>query len=701
MANYEIQQIDIDMLKSKFNTVWIKLELANIYENINGTLYFNSEFKPIADISGELTSGSLSCDSTSDIRRNLNVGFFIKDDSYKIGANKKIWLNKFIIAYLGVGTYLVENIRYYPLGVYIMNNASYSYSSNDNSLSLSCTDLVALLNGDRDGIIPGMQTMKIEAAPEICPATLSVNDTNKLININITSDSYQPLENTEGDTAPYFDCMIGFNIKSYDLPLDSYKYDNYGVSISINNFKQYEMREYDKKGNIVTFNTIHIGQDYVCNFAGNSSDNYCFIFYGKPNTISGAMTKTIEQFSPFKYLIETIGSDVINVDGSNPTYIPYDLEFNTGANQWEVITKLRDLYSGWQTVFDVYGVFICNKIPTCENDEIMLTDEVFEPLIISEKQTYDFTSVKNITEVWGKCQETDRYDDSPIVTIDSVNNKIIIDLELTQYACDADGKHNDPYQYSTSELLGFTMPDITDNQRATAIDNNYSIYLRINYKSDTDNNLSYLPEILLVDDYTNKNITTLDKLLDGIGYCIQPKYADNSGWYAIFCGEFQVHAVCMLVDKQPNEEKRKQDKIKYNCQQISYIYNQGNVAIYDSTGNIRTYELTEECPYTIEKCGEINQSLSGNDYEQIYTTDLARQRAEYEAWKAGRLTDSITIETRLIPFLDVNLKIKYKSIHTGQVDTYIIDKVSHSFDNFTTTIEMHKFYATYPYIVNN
>ena len=37
MANYEIQQIDIDMLKSKFNTVWIKLELANIYENINGT----------------------------------------------------------------------------------------------------------------------------------------------------------------------------------------------------------------------------------------------------------------------------------------------------------------------------------------------------------------------------------------------------------------------------------------------------------------------------------------------------------------------------------------------------------------------------------------------------------------------------------------------------------------------------------------
>ncbi len=94
------------------------------------------------------------------------------------------------------------------------------------------------------------------------------------------------------------------------------------------------------------------------------------------------------------------------------------------------------------------------------------------------------------------------------------------------------------------------------------------------------------------------------------------------------------------------------------------------------------------------------QVLSGNDYEQIYTTDLARQRAEYEAWKAGRLTDSITVETRLIPFLDVNMKITYKSLRTGQVDTYIVDKISHSFDTFTTTIEMHKFYTTYPFIIN-
>ncbi len=702
MANYEIQQTDIDMLKSKFNTVWIKLELANIYENINGELTFNSGFKPIADISGELISGSYSCDSTSDIRRTLDLTFFIKDDSYKIGADKKIWLNKFIIAYLGVSTYFVENIQYYPLGVYVMNNAGYSYSSDDKSLSLSCVDLVALLNGDRNGIIPGMQSMKIEAVPEICPAALTVDDSDKAVNIDIQSDSYSPLTNVEGDTAPYFDCNIGFNIASYSLTSAKDAYADYSVSLSINGFQSYKLKELSKDGINVTFHMIDIGQDYVCNFTGNSSEDYCFLFYGKPNTISGAMSSVIEQFSPFQYLIETIGADVTNADGSNATYIPYDLEFSTGANQWEVITKLRDLYSGWETFFDVYGTFICHKIPTCESDEVTLSDEIFTPLVVSEKPSYDFTSVKNITEVWGKCQETDRYDDSPVITVDTSNKKVIIDLNLTQYACDTNGSHNKNYRYSTSELLGFTMPeDFSETQRNTAIYNNYPIYLRVNYQSDIDSGLTPLPEILLVDDYKSKNLTTFDKILNGIGYCLQPKYVDSTAWYAVFCGEFQVHAVCKLVDKKPTAEQRAQDKTYYNCQQISYIYNQGDVTVYDSTGNVRTYELTEECPYTVEKCGEILQVLSGNDYEQIYTTDLARQRAEYEAWEAGRLTDSITVETRLIPFLDVNIKIKYKSIHTGETDPYIVDKVSHNFDSFTTTIEMHKFYATYPYVVNN
>lgn len=713
MANYDIQQIDIDMLKANYSTVWIKLCLANIYEKVNGETVFNSDFKTIADISGELIGGNYSCDSTSDIRRTLNLDFFVKNDDYDIGSNKNIWINKFIIAYIGVSNFLVENIRYYPLGVYIINSPNYSYSADSKSLSISCTDLVSLLNGDRNGIVYGALTTKIECVPKICNAEATINTATKTVLIDIINDSYNPLNLSDEEAAPYFDCKVGFNITSSALKTDNYS--DYEVLISINGFKSYKLKNLTKTGETIYFSDLQYNQDYICNFEGTSSDDYCFVFYGKPNTISGAMTSVIEQFTPFNYIIENIGADVTNIDGSNPTYIPYDLEFSTGVSKWEIITKLRDLYSGWQAFFDVYGTFICNKIPTCEGDDVVLDETLFDDynLVLSESSTYDFTSVKNFTEVWGKCQETDRYDDVPEVEFDDINQKVNIYLELPYYACDLQGAHNDPYVYTTTELLGFTMPEISEFDREKAVKNNYSVYCYVNYKSDKSANLDTLPPILLIDDYTNKNLTGFEKLLNNTGYCIQPKYYDGTEYMAVFCGEFQIHAICMLVDNEPTEEQKKQDKITYNCHQISYMYNSNNITYVYNSGNVSIYTgkqdidnsivkyIEDDCPYTINKIGIVNQSLSGEDYEQIYTSDLARQRAEYEAWKAGRLTDSLTIETRLIPFLDVNKKINYKSIRTGKVDTYIIDKISHSFNNFTTTIEMHKFYPTYPYVVTN
>lgn len=100
--------------------------------------------------------------------------------------------------------------------------------------------------------------------------------------------------------------------------------------------------------------------------------------------------------------------------------------------------------------------------------------------------------------------------------------------------------------------------------------------------------------------------------------------------------------------------------------------------------------------FSVEKCGELHRCLSGGEYENIYTADLARQRAVYENWKSARFTDGLTITSILIPFLDVNRKIKYKSKRTKETDTYLINKVSFSFSDFTTTIEMRKYYPDYP-----
>ena len=123
---------------------------------------------------------------------------------------------------------------------------------------------------------------------------------------------------------------------------------------------------------------------------------------GVPNTVREAMISTITELGGFeRYDIEDMELE-----------IPYDLEFGVGATIWEVITTLRDLKSGWETFFDVDGTFICQPIPTTEEEPIYIDNNVFNELVINESVAEDTTSIRNITKVFGKTLDTDYYIDN-------------------------------------------------------------------------------------------------------------------------------------------------------------------------------------------------------------------------------------------------------------------------------------------------
>lgn len=101
------------------------------------------------------------------------------------------------------------------------------------------------------------------------------------------------------------------------------------------------------------------------------------------------------------YVVEDIGKE-----------IPYDLEFNTGVTYAEVWKTIAELYDSWEYFFDVDGVFIWRKIPTCLNDPVILSDDIMQDVVIDENPSLSFTGIYNVTEVWGKVLElsnTDRY----------------------------------------------------------------------------------------------------------------------------------------------------------------------------------------------------------------------------------------------------------------------------------------------------
>lgn len=105
-----------------------------------------------------------------------------------------------------------------------------------------------------------------------------------------------------------------------------------------------------------------------------------------------------------------------------------------------------------------------------------------------------------------------------------------------------------------------------------------------------------------------------------------------------------------------------------------------NIIVYGrllDTGEQIMYTVSDnnpESPFNISTIGQINYIV--ND-EQIYTNDLARQRANYELFLHARMNDSITMEVVPIYWLnDVNVKIAYTNLTNGIDGEYLIKTLS-------------------------
>ncbi|SHO53704.1 DUF5048 domain-containing protein [Anaerocolumna xylanovorans] len=150
MSNYIIKQQDIDILRQSNKQIFSKIELLN------------HNFKIIDSIEGNLISDSFSIDSNSTIRRTYNCEIYLSDKSLVVGANKKIWIDKFIRPYIGIIHQRSNEIVWYLMGTFTFNDNTYSFDSTSRNLSMKCDDLMCTLNGDRGGGMEGLN-IKIDA----------------------------------------------------------------------------------------------------------------------------------------------------------------------------------------------------------------------------------------------------------------------------------------------------------------------------------------------------------------------------------------------------------------------------------------------------------------------------------------------------------------------------------------------------------
>ena len=124
-------------------------------------------------------------------------------------------------------------------------------------------------------------------------------------------------------------------------------------------------------------------------------------------------------------------------------------------------------------------------------------------------------------------------------------------------------------------------------------------------------------------------------------------------------------------------------------------------------------ETNPDSPFYVNgPVGSIRYVCTGGEYDDIWTDDLALQRAEYELYLRARLTDSITLTCVPVFWLDVNTKVEYinedvgltnKSwnVQTQQYDLpsqFIIKSISMGLgESDTMSVTMARFYPLYPF----
>lgn len=142
----------------EFLTKLDKMQLRTQYAKI---ILLTFDEKPIKEITGNITSGSLSVNSSSSIRRTINFSMLASPEFSDIeDLTNDIALNKKIRVEVGLKNPFKEydDIIWFPCGLYVISSANVQRSTSGWSISVSGKDKMCLLDGTAGGTLPASTT---------------------------------------------------------------------------------------------------------------------------------------------------------------------------------------------------------------------------------------------------------------------------------------------------------------------------------------------------------------------------------------------------------------------------------------------------------------------------------------------------------------------------------------------------------------
>ena len=204
-------------------------------------------------------------------------------------------------------------------------------------------------------------------------------------------------------------------------------------------------------------------------------------------------------------------------------------------------------------------------------------------------------------------------------------------------------------------------------------------------------------ETTVTDDTINLTIAEVESYSQGVIYGFT--LTDNPGYnnFNLKINDLPAYPV-RLQDGQTPAIVTPEDGEVYYCVQYQDGY-------WFWLGHLQSYGFAEDInpnsPFNVNgTVGRIRLPLFGGEYENIFSDDLAQQRAEYELWLHTNMNNTITLTCIPVYWIDVNILCNYSTQRNGSLEQYLIKSINLGLaptDNMSIT--MMKFYPEQSVIV--
>lgn len=321
---------------------------------------------------------------------------------------------------------------------------------------------------------------------------------------------------------------------------------------------------------------------------------------------------------------------------------PYDIKIESDGTTYQLLSELRDINSNWEIFFDVDGTFVFQKIPSGQigtaptyNPSVIANDTDWNKLLISYNLSTSFEEVKNYVEIYGKTIEP---------TLSGEVNTSSISSGSISVTCSSANVSGD-----IVDFIMFVLGDTSQD------------YNRLNVP---------VTSISFTDKSTTRIITCTPPLkYNNMAYMLRA-----GGGYCEYLGYQQPCAIA------------------WENNEASPFYVGDNIS-ENSNLTTPTDEIIDDNVFK----NIVRMVCSGDEYDNIYSNQLAIDRAIYELYQNCRLHDTITITCVPMYDMDTNKMIAITLPNEDAVSYWLIKSVNTDFSaTGTQTITAMRYYPEYP-----